>query len=297
MWNDKRIALLGVQDQCRTVGDHLIEKGYGISCVITVKSSPSVAGWVDLAAWGAARGLPVYLAQSYSLKRDLGHFSEACYDLGILLGWQRLVPGEIIRAFRHGIIGQHGSAYRLPKGRGRSTINWSLIEGRKRLFWHLFSVAPGVDDGDVLDFFEFDITEHDSCKTVYDKLGFVLRAMLDRTLPRILDGTIQGEKQVGEPTFYRKRSPDDGWIDWNADCERIYDLVRALTRPYPGARAKLRGKDWLIWRCSIWSRELQSLFPDAACGDVATETDDGVVVRCRDGMILIESMDMEPLAS
>jgi methionyl-tRNA formyltransferase len=295
MWSDKQIALLGVQEQCLSIGEFLLGEGYKIAEVVTVASSPAISGWVDIADWCRERGISVYEAQSYSLKSDVAHFQEQQFDVGILLGWQRLIPDSVIETFKHGIVGQHGSSFRLPRGRGRSPINWSLIEGRDRLIWHLFELAPGVDDGDILDVFEFDLTEHDTCKSVYDKLTYVLEAMLKRTLPRIFESSLQKEKQLGEPSYYPKRTPEDGWIDWNANCDQIYNLVRAVTKPYPGARAKIGAKDFLVWRCSIWSRELQVLYPDASTGDVVIEMADGFVIRCGDGLIFVGREDVKPL--
>ena len=279
------------------MGEFLLREGFNIAEVVTVASSPSISGWVDIGGWCRERDIPVYEAESYSLKKDTAHFEEKQFDLGVLLGWQRLIPDSVIRAFKHGIVGQHGSAFRLPKGRGRSPINWSLIEGRDRLFWHLFELAPGVDDGDVLDVYEFDLTEHDTCKSVYEKLSRVLEAMLSRTLPRIFDGSLKKEKQAGEPSFYPKRTPEDGRVVWSQGCGEIYNLVRAVTKPYPGARAAIDGENFLVWRCAIWSRELQSLFPDSKPGDVVVRADDGVVIRCGDGLLHIAMEDMERLTS
>ena len=73
----------------------------------------------------------------------------------ILGGWQRLVPDKILKTLKYGGLGQHGSSEFLPKFRGRSPLNWSIIMGKRRLIWNLFVMTSGIDDGDIVDFIEF----------------------------------------------------------------------------------------------------------------------------------------------
>ena len=88
------------------------------------------------------------------------------FDLVIPGGWQRLFPSKILSTLSIGSLGLHGS-YLLPKGRGRSPMNWSLIEGKCIVYYASF-VNPG-SDGDIIEIQDFDITEFDDIETMYFK--------------------------------------------------------------------------------------------------------------------------------
>ena len=97
----------------------------------------------------------VYTSHKYSLKSEEDFaFSKNNFQIGFVVGWQRLIPENILDTFI-GVFGMHGSAMKLPKGRGRSPMNWSIIEGRKVFYTNLFKYNSGADDGDVLDTFKF----------------------------------------------------------------------------------------------------------------------------------------------
>ena len=86
-------------------------------------------------------------------------------------------------------MGLHGSPDLLPKGRGRSPMNWSLIEGKCRFIMHLFLMNPDIDDGDIIEIQDFDITEFDDIETMYFKYGLVYKQLLLKKLPAILKGS------------------------------------------------------------------------------------------------------------
>ena len=81
----------------------------------------------------------IYVANNYSLNKDdvtaIKNSNHA--NLGFCIGWQRLIPESLLSMFSIGVFGMHGSARDLPFGKGRSPMNWALIEGRK--LFHTFS--------------------------------------------------------------------------------------------------------------------------------------------------------------
>ncbi|MBK8606779.1 MAG: hypothetical protein IPN82_08085 [Chitinophagaceae bacterium] len=101
-------------------------------------------------------------------------------------GWQRLFPEEILETISIGAIGIHGSSELLPKGRGRSPINWSIIQNKKRFIIQYFLIKAGVDDGDIFYFESFDINEWDTCRTLYYKNSIVTKRVLVKWIPELL---------------------------------------------------------------------------------------------------------------
>lgn len=250
----------------------------------------SVSGYRDFRDLARQYNIPVYAPQSYSLKHadDVRFFAEQRFDLMLQGGWQRLFPEAVLETLRIGAVGLHGSADHLPKGRGRSPLNWSILEGKHRFLMQMYLIRhEAVDEGAVLDVEPFDITPFDTIRTLYYKNSIVTRRMLLRTLPALLDNRAQGRPQVGQPTFYRKRTDDDGLIDWaTMDVWHIHNLVRASTRPYPGARAPLDGCLHRIWRAQVFDTRID--YPDAPYGAIVEVFDDCLIVRCLGGLLLIE---------
>jgi UDP-4-amino-4-deoxy-L-arabinose formyltransferase/UDP-glucuronic acid dehydrogenase (UDP-4-keto-hexauronic acid decarboxylating) len=223
---------------------------------------------------------------------DVAHFRELDGELLVVHGWQRLIPGKILHTFTHGALGAHGSAFGLPKGRGRSPMNWSLIEGLDRFLLSLITLDEGADSGNVVTTKKYDITDHDTISTLYYKLVVALEAMLVNSIPRIINGNIKFEDQSGEPTYYPKRAPEDGGIHWEDPTETIYNLIRAVTRPYPGAFTQCNGKRIFVWEAIPFSDDFVFEAEPGTIIQVFT-TSGEFVVKTVDGTLLVRDWEAD----
>jgi methionyl-tRNA formyltransferase len=176
-------------------------------------------------------------------------------DLLIQCGWSQIFKPQILNAPKKYCLGIHPSP--LPIGRGAAIINWKIIESRNCEFdWgnSLFVMEPKTDTGDIVDFQPFKIRARDDIRTAYQKVDQTAIEMIERTIPKIANGTEKLVKQDdNKATRYYKRTPDDGMIDLSWDAIKISDYVRALTHPYPGAFIRLECGDIKIWKASIAS--------------------------------------------
>ena len=169
-------------------------------------------------------------------------------------------------------------------------MNWSLIEGKRRFLMHLFMMKPGIDDGDIIEIQDFDISDFDDIETLYFKYGLVYKQLLINSLPKILNGTLKTIPQHGLPSFYPKRKAEDGLINWeDLDVWQIYNFVRAQTRPYPGAFAKIGEKMVRIWRCRPFDTRIR--FDEAKYGTVVEKFCGKLVVKCRGGLLLLDDWE------
>jgi len=294
-----RIVLCGVHDQGLDIVRHLGGQGIPVSCLVTLDQATAernkASGWVPYDDFARQHDIECYHARSYKLSHadDLAFFRRQAFDLMIFGGWQRLVPAAVLETLVHGCIGQHGSPEFLPRGRGRSPINWSILQGRTRIVWQLFQVTPDIDDGPILDHAMFDITPWDDCRTVYYKVAVVVKQMLARTIPRVLDGSAIALPQTGEPSYYGRRTQDDGRIDWAAPVLAIHNLVRAVTRPYPGAFTTAAGQRVTVWRAQPWDSRI--VYPGARLGQIVEVfSPSDHVVNCGDGLLLITDFEGSP---
>jgi methionyl-tRNA formyltransferase len=295
--SNKRIVMCGCHIAGKGVIEQLLKSGFNIAYFVTLDPEQAirykVSGYMDYREMADLYDIPVYIPEEYSLKsnKDISFFKEQRFDLLIQGGWQRLFPEQVIKSLSIGAIGVHGSSDFLPKGRGRSPLNWSLIEGKRRFIMHLFLMREGIDDGDVIDTEVFDINEFDDIRTLYYKNTIVVKRMMLRALPKLLKGEIDKWSQVGIPSYYPKRNEEDGEIIWEEmDIYDIYNLVRAVTKPYPGAFANIDGKTFRIWKCQIFDTRI--CYRNARYGEIVERFGNDLIINCRGGLLLVTDYEI-----
>jgi methionyl-tRNA formyltransferase len=274
----------------------LKRNGFRIGHCLTIDpetaAKAQVAGYYDLRPFLNAESIPFTVANKYSLKsgEDRQRILSLNMHLLLVIGWQRLIPEWWLEALPCGAFGMHGSSKPLPHGRGRSPMNWSLVTGRTVFYTHLFQYLPGVDDGPIAGVQTFDINLFDDCHTLHLKNTISMVQLCARLLPSILDGAA---KLTSQPkvaaSYWPKRSAEDGLIFWDDSTSQIYNLVRAVTHPFPGAFTYLddsREAQVLIWRAIPFDTRLE--WPGSVPGQVLEVFYDGsFVVRTGDSTMLV----------
>ena len=284
--------MCGCTETGHDIARYLLEHGVPIAQFVTISAARAArvnaSGYRPFDDLARRFGVPLRTANRYSLRdaEDIAFFRDQQFDLLIQGGWQRLFPAEVLASLRVGGVGVHGSAEFLPQGRGRSPVNWSLIEGKERFILHFFLMTPGIDDGDVFHYEMFDVNSWDTCRTLYMKIAVVTKRVLAGWIPRLLAGDYAPAPQEGEPSFYPARTPADGRIDWSRTMTEIYNFIRAQTRPYPGAFTSAGGERVNIWRAQPFDTRIA--FPAARAGEVVDAFDTGeFVVNCNSGLLLV----------
>ncbi|MGA1823510.1 MAG: methionyl-tRNA formyltransferase, partial [bacterium] len=172
-------------------------------------------------------------------------------DLIVVCGWQRLICKEILTIPSLGTIGFHSSL--LPKYRGRAPVNWAILLGERETGITMFYLTPEADTGDIIAQKVFPILFNDDCGTIYEKAAKAGAEMIKEYLPQIKNGTAPAiHNPSASYPAYPKRIPEDGRIDFNRSALDIYNFVRSLTRPYPGAfYYDEHGHKVIVWRIEI----------------------------------------------
>ena len=294
--DSKKIVMCGCLESGVNMVDHLISHGITISYFVSLNSEQAkkhnISGYHSFEDLSKKYNIPIYYPHDYSLENpnDVDFFQKNHFDLLILGGWNRLIPKNILDTLKIGGLGIHGSSEFLPKGRGRATVNWSLIENKKRFILHLFLLTQNVDDGDVLDYRIFDINEWDTCRTLYYKFSMMAKKMLQEQIPKIMENNFKKNPQGKDPSFYVKRNADDGMINWSSTVSEIYNFIRALTKPYPGAFTYNKNKKIYFWKSQPFDTRI--IFPNAKKGEIVEKFSTGdFVVNCNSGLLLITEYD------
>lgn len=299
-----KICVFGCKDTTRFFLQRLTSTAQ-IDGLVTLEpekgEQQKVAGYDDLSDF-AASVTTVHLAQQYNLKtdHDQTYFDRNKFDVGFVIGWQRLVPEPVLKTFRSGVFGMHGSSQDLPYGRGRSPMNWSLIEGRSWFHTNLFQYQPGVDDGPIVETACFSVNEHDTAETLHSKNLLSMVAMVERNLDALADGSAALNAQSdGTPTYYPKREPADGIIDWDSDVFAIERLIRAVTRPFAGAFSFIDGNKVTVYRAAIFYTDLEAHpYKSAKSGEICEVfPSDKFLVRCVGGVLIVHEFNNEDNAA
>ena len=279
-----------------------LEEGLKINCFVLLSNEVvlknQISGYKDFSLLAKKYKINIYYCKSYSLKthEDIEFFKKNQFSLLIQGGWQRLFPKEVLQTLKIGAIGGHGSSDFLPKGRGRSPLNWSLVENKKRFITHYFIIKPGIDDGDIFYTEMIDINQWDNIKTLYYKMAIITSKVYITLLNKLINREINLTKQKGIPTYYPKRTANDGKINWEKDIFEIYNLVRAVTKPYPGAFAFYKEKKIFIWSAQPFDTRIDTI--NHVFGEVVKVFENGdLIVKAGSGLLLITAYESEVLIS
>lgn len=194
-------------------------------------------------------------------------------DICLVLGWHDLIPEELLKLDVKWI-GRHLSL--LPKRRGRAPVSWALIEGLDRTGVSLFYLSNGIDNGDIIDQGEVEITSDDTARGLHNKLNNATIDLINKHIPLWDEGTFERYDNPDElATYTHPRRPDMGLIDWTKDQETIYNFIRAQSHPYPGAFTYHK-MDKLI----CWSALDKEGFVKGKPGEVLKMLEDDVMEVC-----------------
>ncbi len=275
----------------------LLETGVRLEGVITLdeKSLAKRSATVDYPALLTSYDVPLYAVKNINDPESVAILHSMNLDLLIVIGWSQILKPEALQAARLGVIGAHASP--LPHNRGSAPVNWTLIKGEEVGGNTLMWLSEGVDEGNMVDQMTFPVTPYDTCATLYDKVAETNKQMILRLLPKLYEGEKPSTPQqhTDEPILPRRR-PADGLVDWTQSAQKVYDFVRALTRPYPGAFSVMEEKKWLIQSCALlpehaWGEGEPGTVVGVVCSPVAGAC--GQVVLCGEGAVLILDIEDE----
>ena len=240
-------------------------------------------------------GVPYHMVDT--IKEELAYnlISEIKPDLLVVLGWSEILPKRLLDIPSIGTVGTHASL--LPHNRGSAPINWTLIRGEKITGNTMMWLNQDVDKGEIIDQIEFPITIYDTCKTLYDQVAVTNMTMLNKLIEDLERGKrpIFPVKNESEETILPRRRPKDGLIEWNQGGRKIYDFIRALTRPYPGAFTFLNGEKWIIWEAALLpiSSRNNELKPGEILGNVYgfAMSVNGILIGTEEEMLLVTEIE------
>ena len=230
-----KVVVFGVKDTSENIVSFIQEHICPVDLVVTISPEVTkknqVSGYKGLSGLTEKYGIPVHEADSYFLtdEKTQKFFAENEFDIGISMGWQRLIPKSVLDRFAYGIYGFHGNAGYLPFGRGRSPLNWSIILGDTRFNLNLFRYDEKADSPNVFATEMFSITPQDDIRTAQYKNMICSKNLIKKLLAAYKEGNISVRTDSKDfDSWYNKRTAVDGKIDFHGRTREIYKLSRGL---------------------------------------------------------------------
>jgi len=190
------------------------------------------------------------------------------------VGFSQLLSQQWLEMPIKGCIGFHPTI--LPQGRGRAPVAWTILQGKDAAA-NFFLMGEGADNGPIFIQEKFELASEDDAESFVPKLRKAIIKALDRWLPKLKLGEWEPLYQAeSDASYYGKREPCDSIIDWNKSAFDIDRLIKASTRPHPGAFTFFKQKVVTIWK----SRMETSISYSGVIGRILLKENNSYLVQC-----------------
>ena len=219
------------------------------------------------------KGIPVE-ERTKLTNDDVKEITSIKPDIIFSAGWRRLLPKSIFQIPKLGTLNLHDSL--IPKYRGFAPINWAIINGEKEVGLTIHYIDEGIDTGDIILQEKIDVEISDTAYDAYLKLLEISESMLKKVINMIQSGEIKIISQDSNSGFFcSRRFPADGRIDWKKDRIQVYNLIRALSEPYPNAFFFFEDKQIFVKEAKLVSNDFRG-----PPGRICSIDDEGIIVTC-----------------
>jgi len=229
----------------------LLANNFEIAAIFTHKDSPNEQIWFESVAELAVKHqIPTYAPDDINHPMWQKKIEELKPDVLFSFYYRQLIGKPILDIPPKGALNLHGSL--LPAYRGRVPVNWALVHGETRTGVTLHYMTEKPDAGDIVAQQAIEIDPEDTALKLHQKLAPASRELLMKILPQLAAGTAPRVPQTENgASYFGGRKPVDGEIDWTCPAETVRNLVRAVTRPYPGAFSHIGQRKCLFWTARV----------------------------------------------
>lgn len=283
-----KILFIGCVESSKNLLSTLLEQDYEVCGIITKEQSGFNADFYDLRVIGEEYGIPTLYVKNVNDEESIQFIRDLNPDVIYCFGWSQLLKQELLNIPKSGVYGFHPAA--LPANKGRHPIIWALALGLQETAVTFFEMSAAADAGKIVSQHKISIAYEDDARSLYDKIMDEAKKQVVEFSAVLRDeGSLKEIVSNDGGNVWRKRGRKDGVIDWRMSGRAIYNLVRALTKPYVGAEFEYEEKVIKVWKveeCEFEGTE------NLECGKVLkvnSETD--FYVKVYDKVIHVVSCD------
>jgi undecaprenyl-phosphate 4-deoxy-4-formamido-L-arabinose transferase len=266
----------------------LIEMGEEVVFVVTHWDHKDENIWFrSVADLALKHSIPLFKPENINDQRFLERISS--YDLDVIFSFYfRSIFGKNLLSIPpRGCINLHGSF--LPHYRGRAPVNWAIINGEKETGVTFHQMVEKVDAGPIIKQEKIAIDRGDTALTLTKKIASIgsdlLREVVDDLRSRNISYTQQDERRA---SYYGKRTPAMGRIEWDWSSTKIYNYMRGLAYPFPGAFFMYRNEKVILWRGESREGEVQG-----KPGTIVSIDDNSVDIKTGEGCFRIYELKVQ----
>lgn len=281
-----RIVFIG----CVKFSNYMLRKLASINAnvvgVVTKKNSYFNSDFCDLTE--IIKEIPYFYAKDINSDDCIKFVNDLKPDYIFCCGWSNLIKKQILDICP--VIGYHPAA--LPKNKGRHPIIWALALGLSETASTFFLMDENVDNGDIISQIKIDISHEDDAATLYKKMITTAEKQIEEIYNSLKTKSIVTIPQNNtNANTWRKRSVSDGKIDFRMSSDAVYNLVRALAKPYVGAHVEYRGRNIKIWKV----KKTKCDFKNIESGKIIALNGKKITVKTYDAAIEILEHDFDIL--
>ncbi len=225
----------------------LLERGDNVVALFTHEDNPNEKIWFKTPAVAAReKGIPILTPEKVNTPEWIERIAALKPDLILSVYYRNMISSKILALPPLGAFNMHGSL--LPKYRGRAPINWAVLHGEPRIGMTLHRMVKSADAGAIVDQQGVEIGPRDTAEQAFRKVLPCARQVLARQIDALLAGTARETPQEdAQATYFGGRKPEDGRINWAQTSRQIFNLIRAVTDPYPGAFTDIGSARLMVW--------------------------------------------------
>ncbi|CAO97427.1 bifunctional UDP-4-amino-4-deoxy-L-arabinose formyltransferase/UDP-glucuronic acid oxidase ArnA [Erwinia tasmaniensis] len=229
----------------------LAEAGYEIAAIFThADNAAENHFFASVARTAAELGVPVYAPEDANHPLWVDRIRGMKPDAIFSFHYRHMLNDDIINSASLGAFNLHASL--LPKYRGRAPLNWVLVNGEQETGVTLHRMVKRADAGAIIAQNTVAIADRDDALTLHRKVCAAAGELLAEALPAIKIGEFSEHQQdESQASYVGRRTPEDGRIDWHLPAQRVYNLVRAVTDPWPGAFGYVGTGKFIVWQSKI----------------------------------------------
>ncbi len=249
---------------------------YTVKAVLTDKLSTEIIEYCE------SKGLPIFVGNPRKGKaRDF--IDTIDIDVLLSVNYLYIIEKDLIEWPRRMAVNLHGSL--LPRYRGRTPHVWAIINNEKETGITAHVIDEGCDTGDILYQVSIPIGPMDTGADILNQYLKIYPEVVESVLKQIETGTEKRIPQREEnATYFSKRTPADGLINWQWQKERIYNWIRAQASPYPGAHSYYKKQKVVINRIQFSDYGFKDIIPN---GTILAIDDDNPIIKVSNGAIML----------
>lgn len=222
-------------------------------------------------------GIPVFQPVTLKDGEAESNIKALAPDIIVVVAYGKILPETILNMPKYGCVNGHASL--LPRHRGASPIQWSIVSGDKTTGITTMYMAKGIDTGDMLLKCETDIGENETAGELHDRLSQMGADLMLKTIEGLEKGEIVPEKQDDSlATHAPIITKDMGYLKFDKTAEEICNLIKGFN-PWPAAYFLLEGK-----RVKVFASQVAAKTDKAPA--TVIKADGELVIACAEGSAL-----------